>query len=212
MALRSPTPFHSYWGSYPTVSLPTDANVQVGDTAFDSTLGQLVVCTAIGPVTWSSVGAGAPVYPDPSLAVLAWDFAGTAASIPNLGTLVSPDADMTTIGTAVVRDVPGPVSGGVGVFGTQANSQVYTSQGAVNLGSASFVNEITMVVFFDLSYDPATGTTEYNALIKGWKPFSWSGSPLGSGIGWFTGTLFGVVTLAGGATRQAAVSPGQTPA
>jgi hypothetical protein len=58
MALRSPTSFHSNWGSYSTVSLPTSADVQVGDTAFDTDLGQLVVCTAIGPVVWTAVGGG----------------------------------------------------------------------------------------------------------------------------------------------------------
>lgn len=39
-----------YLGAYATGSLPTGANVQVGNTAFDTTLGQLVVCTAVGPV------------------------------------------------------------------------------------------------------------------------------------------------------------------
>lgn len=56
MATRSPTPFHSFWGAYPTVSLPTSAEVEVGDTAYNSTLGSLVVCTAVGPVVWSPVG------------------------------------------------------------------------------------------------------------------------------------------------------------
>lgn len=58
MATRSPTPFHSSWGAFPTVSLPTSSIVQVGDTAFDTTLGQLVVCTAVGSVVWTAVGGG----------------------------------------------------------------------------------------------------------------------------------------------------------
>ena len=58
MATRSPTPFHSFWGAYATGGLPTSGEVEVGDTAFDTTLGQLVVCTAVGPVVWTSVGGG----------------------------------------------------------------------------------------------------------------------------------------------------------
>lgn len=58
MALRSPTQTHAYWGVFPTASLPTSANVEVGDTAFDTTLGALVVCTAVGPVAWTAVGGG----------------------------------------------------------------------------------------------------------------------------------------------------------
>lgn len=56
MATRSPTPFHSYHGAFATVSLPTSASVEVGDTAFDTTLGVLVVCTAVGPVVWTPTG------------------------------------------------------------------------------------------------------------------------------------------------------------
>ena len=58
MATRSPTQTHAYWGVFPTASLPTSANVEVGDTAFDTTLGALVVCTAVGPVAWTAVGGG----------------------------------------------------------------------------------------------------------------------------------------------------------
>jgi hypothetical protein len=71
MATRSPTPFHNYHGAYATGSLPSGANVEVGDTAFDTTLNVSVVCTAIGPVVWTTVGGGAvfagalTVYVDP---------------------------------------------------------------------------------------------------------------------------------------------------
>ena len=58
MALRSPTLYHSFWGAYPTVSLPTSTSVEVGDTAYDTTLGQLCVCTSIGPVVWTPIGGG----------------------------------------------------------------------------------------------------------------------------------------------------------
>ena len=57
MATRSPTQTHAYWGVFPTINLPASANVEVGDTAFDTTLGALVVCTAVGPVVWSAVGS-----------------------------------------------------------------------------------------------------------------------------------------------------------
>ena len=67
MALRSPTQTHSYWGSYASGSLPTSSNVQVGDTAFDTTLGSLVVCTAIGPVVWTAVGGSTPASPTTSI-------------------------------------------------------------------------------------------------------------------------------------------------
>jgi hypothetical protein len=58
MALRSPTQIHSFWGAFATAGLPASAAVEVGDTAFDTTLGTLVVCTAVGPVVWSAVGGG----------------------------------------------------------------------------------------------------------------------------------------------------------
>ena len=59
MALRSPTQIHNYWGNYATGSLPSSSNVQTGDTAFDTSRGALVVCTAIGPVVWSVIsGSG----------------------------------------------------------------------------------------------------------------------------------------------------------
>lgn len=106
MALRSPTQVHSYWGPYATGGLPAGADVEVGDTAFDTTLGQLVVCTAVGPVVWTAVGGGGGVSgvtasaplassggatPDISLTagsaindVLTWDGAQWVSSAPPL--------------------------------------------------------------------------------------------------------------------------------
>ena len=49
-------------GSYETGDLPTDSTIELGDTAFDRTVGQLVVCTAIGPVVWSPVGVASPIH------------------------------------------------------------------------------------------------------------------------------------------------------
>lgn len=64
MALRSPTQTHSYWGPYASGSLPTSSDVQVGDTAYDTSLGSLVVCTALAPsVTWTAVGSTPPASP-----------------------------------------------------------------------------------------------------------------------------------------------------
>ena len=64
MALRSPTAFHSYWGAFATGSLPSSSDVQVGDTAYDTTLGLPVVCSSIGPVVWSTaVGPTGPTGP-----------------------------------------------------------------------------------------------------------------------------------------------------
>jgi len=64
VALRSPTQTHSYWGPYASGSLPTSSNVQVGDTAYDTSLGSLVVCTALAPsVAWTAVGSTPPASP-----------------------------------------------------------------------------------------------------------------------------------------------------
>ena len=60
MATRSPTQTHSYWGSFASGSLPTSTDVEVGDTAFDATVGQLVVATSVSPVVWTAVGAVGP--------------------------------------------------------------------------------------------------------------------------------------------------------
>jgi hypothetical protein len=54
--IQGPPGNTSYLGAHVTGQLPTSA--AVGDTAFDLTLGQLVVCTSIGPVVWSPVGGG----------------------------------------------------------------------------------------------------------------------------------------------------------
>jgi hypothetical protein len=58
--IQGPPGNTSYLGAYVTGQLPTSA--AVGDTAFDLTLGQLVVCTATGPVVWSAVGGASPIH------------------------------------------------------------------------------------------------------------------------------------------------------
>ena len=53
MATRSPVPFHSYHGPFVTAALPSGVTVQVGDVAFDTTIGMMVQCVTLAPVVWS---------------------------------------------------------------------------------------------------------------------------------------------------------------
>lgn len=89
MALRSPTQTHSFWGEHPTSSLPSSTEeVQVGDTAFDSTIGQLVVCTASLPaVVWEPVGSRAGVR-SYGVATLAYNGLSAPASEAAIGNAV----------------------------------------------------------------------------------------------------------------------------
>lgn len=48
--------YNANWGAYATVDLPSGSDVQVGEVAFDTTIGQLVVCTSVNPVVWTSTG------------------------------------------------------------------------------------------------------------------------------------------------------------
>ena len=101
MALRSPTQTHSYWGPYASRSLPTSTDVEVGDTAFDTSLGSLVVCTALAPsVTWTAVGLPIILSLDgTSAATIATNVGGVY--IPNEITLgVNAQARLGTSGTA----------------------------------------------------------------------------------------------------------------
>lgn len=129
MALRSPTSAHSYWGAFPYASLPsTNPNIQVGDTAYDTTNNKLVVITSLSPVTWDAVGAGSGgppsgaaggdlsgSYPNPSVAaiqgnavspsspaaseVLAWNGSAWAPSaLPTGVTSVGASAPITSSG------------------------------------------------------------------------------------------------------------------
>ena len=75
MATRSPTQTHSYWGNYATESLPASSNVQVGDTAYDTTQSTLVVCISLAPVVWGAVGSG----PVPASGVIELALNGSAA-------------------------------------------------------------------------------------------------------------------------------------
>ena len=77
MATRSPTQTHSYWGNYATGSLPASSNVQVGDTAYDTTQSTLVVCISLAPVVWGAVGSG----PVPASGVIDLALNGSAANL-----------------------------------------------------------------------------------------------------------------------------------
>ncbi len=69
MALKSPTPFHQYWGNgftaYGTLpnvaaSLTQSASLQVGDTAYDTTNASFYICTVqtLGAAVWQLVNMG----------------------------------------------------------------------------------------------------------------------------------------------------------
>lgn len=111
MATRSPTPFHSFWGGFPTASLPNGPELEVGDTAFDTTLGQLVVCTAVGPVVWSVVGGGG---------------GGGVTSVGASAPVTSTGGTTPTIGLGTV----GVANGGTGLTATPANGQIPIGNGS----------------------------------------------------------------------------------
>lgn len=156
-----------------------------------------------------------PFYPAiDANTILAWDFTGTAASIPNLGT-AGAGADMVTIGGAVVRDVPGPVNTGVGVWGTSANGQVYTAQGVgAALGSGNFVNDISIVTFIDLTATPDSGGL-YEVIRKGYQSGVWN-PPYGIAIYWNGGSLVAQCVVSdpsvGALARSLSAPPGNVPA
>lgn len=48
---------HNHLGSFDELDLPTDTSVEVGDTLFNTTIQDLMVCTEDGPVVWDVAGA-----------------------------------------------------------------------------------------------------------------------------------------------------------
>jgi hypothetical protein len=92
VALRSFTEIHNYLGAYTTAELPNssgatvqDANVEVGDIAYDTTVGDLVVCT------------------DDTLSAAAWIATGST-SVGDAGELIV-SAQKGTVGTINVGEV-----------------------------------------------------------------------------------------------------------
>ncbi|MDP2652039.1 MAG: hypothetical protein Q8O94_02795 [bacterium] len=55
MALRSGSNNVAFWGAYVTASLPVNAEIEVGDQAYDLTTGLFQVCSSIGPVVWAPI-------------------------------------------------------------------------------------------------------------------------------------------------------------
>jgi hypothetical protein len=122
MALRSPTQIHSFWGVFATAGLPATANVEVGDTAFDTSRVALVVCTAVGPVVWSVVGSGATSLSQQAISL---DGTATGGAVAYIGSVYLPASTTLTvaatayIGGSLVGDTTAlslaPVGGGPAV-------------------------------------------------------------------------------------------------
>lgn len=145
-----------------------------------------------------AIEAKTPKYPAiDANTILAWDFTGTSGSIANRGSHGS-GADMVTIGAKVRRNVPGPVSAGVGYNGGVASTtRIYTATGAgASLGSGSFTSSITVATFFALYSDPGTGGIR-RLIVKAYQN-SWAGAPYGLSIEINGGTLTGYLQSAAG--------------
>lgn len=148
--------------------------------------------------------------------IVAWTFSGSSGNILNLGTAGS-GANIVSIGSAVVRNVSGPVNSGVGYYGTSDNGALYTAQGsAASLGSNSFTNQITLTAFFDLTILPGVSPGGYQRLIvKGYKNNNWATEPYwGACIEWNNDILYAGVGISTSAPtrRTTSVSPAQVPA
>jgi hypothetical protein len=93
MALRSFTAIHNYLGVYTSTELPNvsgatvqSADVQVGDFAYDSTIGDLVVCTDATPGAAAYITTGSTSVGDASELIVSAQ-KGTAGTI-NVGEVV----------------------------------------------------------------------------------------------------------------------------
>ena len=141
-----------------------------------------------------------PVYPAlDSNTILAWNFTGSSGAIANLGTAGS-GANFVTIGSQVVRNVPGPANAGAGMYGVSANNGMWTAQGAgASLGSGSFTNEITLAVFVDVTVETTLSPGGYQRiLMKGETGSAWSGNFVGASLEFNGSSLIGaVVSVAG---------------
>ena len=138
--------------------------------------------------------------------VVAWNFTGSAGNIINLGSAGS-GADMTVIGSAVRRNIPGPVEAGVGFYGqssggTPPNNGIYSTMGAANGSDGIFTTEMTLLAFFDLNLDPSVTGGNRTIIYKSYSN-TWSGAPYtGAALIWVAGALIGGVTVAGGVDRS----------
>lgn len=153
----------SFLGAYATGSLPTGANVQVGDTAFDTTLGQLVVCVSTGPVVWSAVGGGGGgggIYPAvDGDTVLAYDFDEATGAIVNDG-IGGTDGDLVTVDAGVDRLVPVPGGKYAISYHNRDARQVFSAGGAAQQSSIDDLiisaDKFTLTAFFVLTAAPTS--------------------------------------------------------
>lgn len=144
--------------------------------------------------------------------ILAWNFTGASGSIPNLGA-AGAGADMVTIGANVARNVPGPVNAGVGIWGTNSAFDLYTAQGAgASLGSASFSDAITALVFVDLGITPDISPAGIQRiLLKGYASGSWVAPFAGLTVEFNGNTLqFVLSTVAGSRLTSRALGNAST--
>lgn len=126
--IQGPPGNTSYLGAYVTGQLPTSA--AVGDTAFDLTLGQLVVCTSIGPVVWSAVGGGSGPAPQrPPIDANHTNVWYMGAGSTTNGLDILPDVGGVTLNRA---SGSGTISTGYGCFKTQQSLFCNESSAAVS--------------------------------------------------------------------------------
>jgi hypothetical protein len=226
MALRSPTSFHSFWGPYATVSLPSGADVEVGDTAYDTSAGVLKVCTSTSPVTWTAVGgtgggvtsvtASAPlassggVTPDISLTGTVSVFNGGTGNtaIPANGQIPLGNGSGFTLGTLS----PGPgititnAAGAVTVAASADAPQSIVLDATATNGAATIIGTIYVSAPRTLNVSPAFSLAYIGGSLVG-DTTTLTLNPAGGGAAvatWTrTGTL-GSQALTSGGTIAAA--------
>jgi hypothetical protein len=173
--IQGPPGTTSYLGAYATGQLPTSA--AVGDTAFDLTLGQLVVCTSIGPVVWSAVGPEPYAYPPiDGDTVFDWQYDEASGPIKNYGS-AGAAGDFVTIESGVRRRVPTPEGGyGVGVTANTTNQRILSAPGATIApisDTLQAANRITLSGWITLLEMPGGGVPQ-RILTKSYSQV-WSG-------------------------------------
>ena len=198
--IQGPPGNTSYLGAYVTGQLPTSA--AVGDTAFDLTLGQLVVCTSIGPVVWSAVGPEPYAYPPiDGDTVFDWRFGEASGPALNYG-IGGPAGDMVNVDATVGRRWPSPVDGEYGYgWRNSTNQRVYTASGATLYPTSQLIeaaNAITMCAWVWLGKEPS-GLERI--LLKGHHPTSWSPPFFGAQMEFRNSVYLSAVVYASGTGR-----------
>jgi hypothetical protein len=191
--IQGPPGNTSYLGAYATGQLPTSA--AVGDTAFDLTLGQLVVCTSIGPVVWSAVGPEPYAYPPiDGDTVFDWRFGEASGPVLNYG-IGGSAGDMVNVDATVGRRWPSPVDGEYGYgWRNSTNQRVYTASGATLYPTSQLIvaaNAITMCAWVWFGETP---NSLQRIFLKGYHPTNWV-APFGAAAIEFNGanSWFGAI-------------------